>query len=283
MYQNSIKQIFVIYYLFLKDFITALIDRKLGYFSASLSFYTILSIVPLLIVVFYLAQLIPIFDSISIVLKEAILTHFLPSNSQEFLEQIDTFLSASNTKIGLFGMIYILFSSTVFFRNYDSIVNEIFNTPKRDFIRAIEVYWILLISVTLMVPLSFYISNLIQLLIDQNLDDDSVRIFYFLPYFIIWILFFIAYKVSVNKHVDAQAAFISSFIASGIWYLGKSVLIAYFFHNSAYWNVYGSLTMLLIILFWLYLSWAIFLRGLKLCYVLDQYKSQVHDNEVLEF
>jgi len=274
MYQNSIKQISVIYYLFLKDFITALVDRRLGYYSASLSFYTISSIVPLLIVVFYLSTLIPLFDNVSFILKEAILNHFLPSNSHAFLDQIDKFLTASNAKVGVVGIVYIFISSTIFFRNYDSIVNEIFETPKRDFLRAIEVYWILLVAVTAMIPLSFYISNLIQNLIDSNLDSESIRIFYFLPYLIIWALFFIAYKVSVNKHVSSQAAFISSFISSGIWYLGKSILLAYLFHNSAYWNVYGSLTMLLLIMFWLYLSWAIFLRGLKLCSVLDHYKEE---------
>ena len=277
MYQNSIKQILVIYYLFLKDFIVALIDRKLGYYSASLSFYTILSIIPLLIIVFYLSSLLPIFQDVSFIIKESILRHFLPTDSKAFLVQIDLFLSQSNSKISLFGLLYVLISSTIFFRNYDSIVNEIFETPKREYINAIKVYWILLIAVTVMIPLSFYISNLLQNLINQNLDNESVRIFYFLPYLIIWALFFIAYKVSVNKRVSTQAAFISSFISSGVWYIGKSILLTYFFHNPAYWNVYGSLTMFLLILFWLYLSWAIFLRGLKLCYVLETYKEKTTD------
>jgi membrane protein len=272
MYQNSVKQIFIIYYLFLKDFITAVIDRKLGYYSASLSFYTILSIIPLLIIIFYLSSLVPIFKEVSLIIKESVLSHFLPTNSKAFLAQIDTFLSQSNSKIGIFGFFYVLIASTVFFRNYDSIVNEIFETPKRDFVRAIEVYWILLVAVTAMIPLSFYLSNIIQHIINRNLDNESVRIFYFLPYLIIWSLFFIAYKVSVNKRVSTQAAFISSFISSGIWYLAKSLLLVYLFHNPAYWNIYGSLTMLLLMMFWLYLSWAIFLRGLKLCAVLDKHK-----------
>jgi len=277
MYQNSIKQILVIYYLFLKDFITALVDRKLGYYSASLSFYTIVSIIPLLIIVFYLSSLLPLFKDVSMLIKESVLRHFLPTDSQAFLGQIDAFLSQSNSKIGVVGFVYVLISSTIFFRNYDSIVNEIFGTPKRDFIQAIEIYWILLIAVTIMVPLSFYISNLLQHLIDKRLDSDSVRLFYFLPYLIIWSLFFIAYKISVNKRVSTQSAFISSFISSGVWYLGKSMLLAYLFHNPAYWDVYGSLTMLLMMMFWLYLSWAIFLRGLKLCYVLETYKENATD------
>jgi len=274
MYRNSISQIFVIYYLFLKDFITALVDRKLGYYSASLSFYTILSIIPLVIVVFSLSDLIPMLQDISKIIKNSLISHFLPTDSKFFMTQVDMFLSNSNSKIGILGFVYILIASTIFFRNYDSIVNEIFETPKRDFIRAIEVYWILFIAVTFLVPLSFYITILIQDLIDANLDTHTVRIFYFLPYIIIWTLFFIAYKVSVNKHVSTQAAFISSFISSGIWHVGKTVLLAYLFHNPTYWNIYGSLTMLLIIMFWLYISWAIFLRGLKLCAVLDHYKEQ---------
>ena len=138
-----------------------------------------------------------------------------------------------------------------------------------------------MVAVTAMIPLSFYLSNIIQNIINSNLDNESVRIFYFLPYLIIWSLFFVAYKVSVNKRVSTQAAFISSFISSGIWYLAKSLLLAYLFHNPAYWSVYGSLTMILLIMFWLYLSWAIFLRGLKLCAVLDKHKEEAAELQEL--
>jgi len=39
------------YYIFVRDFIKALFDDKLSYYSASLSFYTLFSIIPLLVII----------------------------------------------------------------------------------------------------------------------------------------------------------------------------------------------------------------------------------------
>ena len=273
MYQNSMRSLLIIYYIFIRDFFDALLDKKLGYFAASLSFYTILSAIPIMIVIFYIFTLLPIFDDVYLYLRDIMINDFLPIDaSKELLTKLDQFLLDSNKKIGVLGVIYVFLSSTIFFKNYDSIVNEIFRTKKRTIAKDIKVYWILIISVSLMIPLSFYISMLIDSLISDNLATTSIRIFYFLPYIMIWTLFFVAYKVSINKKVSTNSAFISSFISSGIWYVGKAIFIFVILNNDTYKNIYGSLSIILFFMFWIYISWAIFLRGLKLCYVLDRDK-----------
>ncbi|SHO80284.1 Inner membrane protein YihY, formerly thought to be RNase BN [hydrothermal vent metagenome] len=273
MYQNSIRSLFIIYYIFIRDFLDALLDKKLGYFAASLSFYTILSAIPIMIVIFYIFTLLPIFDDVYLYLRDMMINDFLPIGaSKDMLLKLDKFLLNSNNNIGILGIIYVFLSSTIFFKNYDSIVNEIFRTKKRTLVKDIKVYWILIISVSLVVPLSCYLSMMIDGLIIDNMATTGVRLFYFLPYIMMWTLFFIAYKVSINKKVSTNSAFISSFISSGIWYIGKFIFVFVILHNEAYKNIYGSLSIILFFMFWIYISWAIFLRGLKLCYVLDRDK-----------
>ncbi|HHH50916.1 MAG TPA: hypothetical protein ENK76_00900, partial [Campylobacterales bacterium] len=49
------------YYIFIRDFIKVLFDDKLSYYSASLSFYTLFSIIPLLVIILSILTHLPIF------------------------------------------------------------------------------------------------------------------------------------------------------------------------------------------------------------------------------
>jgi len=118
--------------------------------------------------------------------------------------------------------------------------------------------------------LSFYLSTQIQTLLNQNEFTAGFEIISILPYFIIWAVFFLAYKISANTHVSTLAATISSFISSLAWYIAKIGFIFYVVHNKTYLSIYGGLSILLFFFLWIYISWAIFLHGLKFCYILDR-------------
>ncbi len=274
MYYKTIKELILILYIFIRDFSGAIFDKKLGYYSASLSFYTISSIIPLLIVIFYIFNNLPIFEDVHIQIREFIIHNFLPTNYNETMKYVDKFLISSDKKLGILELSYIILATTLFFRNYDIVINEIFGTKKRNLLRVAKTYWIFLIAVSLIIPLSFYLSILIDNALTNNTSQVTVHIFYFLPYFIIWGLFFISYKVSASIRIRTKAAFISSFISSGIWYVSKIGFTFYILNNSKmYLSIYGSLSILLIFMLWLYLSWAIYLRGLKLCCMLNRNKN----------
>jgi len=54
------------------------------------------------------------------------------------------------------------------------------------------------------------------------------------------------------------------------WYMAKIGFIFYVMHNKTYLSIYGGLSILLFFFLWIYISWAIFLHGLKFCYILDR-------------
>jgi membrane protein len=82
--------------------------------------------------------------------------------------------------------------------------------------------------------------------------------------------FYITYQLSANLTISRRAATTSSFIASLIWYLSKSGFVFYVMHNKTYTSVYGSISTVLFFLLWIYISWAIFLHGLRFCYLLHK-------------
>jgi membrane protein len=90
------------------------------------------------------------------------------------------------------------------------------------------------------------------------------------PYLIVWLVFYIAYQLSARTHIDFVAALSSSFISSAIWYVSKSAFVFYVVHNKTYASVYGGISTVLFFFLWIYISWAIFLHGLRLCYLIDK-------------
>ena len=257
------------YYIFIRDFIKALFDDKLGYYSASLSFYTLFSIVPLLVIVLSILTHLPIFDEIYKNIQNMLFKNLMPTNSQEILTYINSFV-ANSGKLGVVGVIYVLFASMMFFKNYDYIVNDIFESQRRSFWASVSVYWTLVTLTPIMLVLSFYLSTQIQDFLGDNRLISGVEIITILPFVVVWSIFFLTYKISANTDISTLAATISSFIASLVWYLAKIGFIFYVLHNKTYLSIYGSLSILLFFFLWIYISWAIFLHGLKFCYMLDR-------------
>ncbi|MCH9741069.1 MAG: YihY family inner membrane protein [Epsilonproteobacteria bacterium] len=269
------KKLFKEYYIFVRDFITALFDDKLSYYSASLSFYTLFSIIPLLVIVLSIFTNLPIFDSIYTNIQAMLFENLMPTHSQEILTYINGFVENSG-KLGVVGVVYVLFASMMFFKNYDYIVNDIFESEQRGFWSSLSIYWTLVTLTPIMLVLSFYLSTQIQQFLDKSQLTAGIELLGMLPFIIIWGIFFLTYKISANADVSNLAAVISSFIASLAWYLAKMGFIFYVLHNKTYLSIYGSLSILLFFFLWIYISWAIFLHGLKFCYILDR------DDEVEE-
>ncbi len=265
----KINQLLKEYYIFIRDFASALFEDKLSYYSSSLSFYTLFSIIPLLVIILSIFTNLPQFDDVYKDIQTMLFENLMPTHSKEILTYINSFIENS-AKLGMVGVIYVLFASMMFFKNYDYIVNDIFQCEQRSFWASVSVYWTLITLTPIMLILSFYLSSQIQVILDKNRLTDGIELLNILPFFIVWGVFFLTYKISANTHVSKLATTISSFIASLAWYLAKVGFIFYVLHNKTYLSIYGSLSILLFFILWIYISWAIFLHGLKFCYMLDR-------------
>jgi len=265
----QLKKIFKNYYIFLRDFLGDLFDDKIGHYASSLSWSTLFSIIPLLVIMLWVFTTLPLFDSVYQKIETLIFSNLLPTDSKEVMNYINTFMQNSY-KLGYVGAFYVTFAAIMFFKNYDYIVNDIFNVPNRTVWGAIKTYLLLLLIIPTMMAASFYLSSFIQSYLDKNSITSSIHLLYFLPFFIVWMVFYVLYQTSANLHITVSAAMISSFIASLIWYLSKSAFVFYVLHNKTYASVYGSISTMLFFFLWIYISWAIFLHGLKFCDLLNR-------------
>ena len=264
-----LKVILKNYYIFLRDFLADLFDDKLGHYASSLSWSTLFSIIPLMVILLFVFTTLPIFESVHQNIEQLIFSNLMPTESKEVMNYINTFMENSD-KLGYVGAFYVIFAAIMFFKNYDYIVNDVFSVPTRTIWEAIKTYLLLILIIPAMIGGSFYLSTFIQSYLDKNSITSLIHLYTFLPYFIVWMIFYVAYQLSANTRITISAAMISSFIASLIWYLSKSAFVFYVVHNKTYTSIYGSISTLLFFFLWIYISWAIFIHGLKFCDLLNK-------------
>ncbi len=267
--RGSIRDVVRVYYLFLKGFFIDLFDSKLGFYAASMSWSTLFFIIPFMVILLVVFTHSPVFDTSYTKLHDLIAKNLVPSDSQAIMAHIDRFV-ANADKLGVIGLGYVLFASILFFRDYDFIVNDIFNTPQRKLWQIVKTYLGLMLVFPLMFGASFWLAGVIQRYLESVGVGGKIHIYLIFPYLIIWGIFYISYQISPRTKVSIYSAVISSFITSLIWYMAKSAFIFYVVHNRTYSVIYGGVSTFLFLFLWIYISWMIFLYGLKFCYILDK-------------
>ena len=263
------------YYKHIKFIVSTFMDKELTLFAASLSFYTIFSFIPLLLITMTILTSLDSFADVYIKIQEFIFANLLPVNSDVIMKHINGFLQNS-VEMSTLSFIMLFVSSLLFFKNYEFIANRAFHAPQRSFLESVGLYFLMLIITPTALGVAFYITSYIATLMASNSVTSGLNILPLVPYIIIWVLFFILFKLSANIKVYFKAAFISSFIISVIFSVAKNSFIYYVFLNQSYTTIYGSFAILLFLFLWIYASWVIFIYGLKLCYLINRIY-QKHD------
>ena len=255
---------------YIKEFINAFVDKELTLFAASLSFYTIFSIIPLLLIMMTLLTSLPSFDAYYVHIKEFIFSNLMPVNSEVIVGYIDSFLENS-AKMGVMSLVMVLVASLLFFRNFEHIANKIFDAKPRSLWESISTYWTMLTLTPIALGVSFYMSARFANVLESHVYTFGFSVAELVPYLITWALFFLIYQMSANTKIDKKATALASFVVAVIFSLSKSGFVYYVFYNKAYATIYGSFSILLFLFLWIYVSWIIFIYGLKLCSMLDTY------------
>jgi membrane protein len=258
-------------YLFktVKFWVSTFVDKELTLFAASLSFYTIFTIIPLLLIMMTLLTSLPSFSDNYIKIQDFIFSNLMPVNSEVVMDQINGFLQNSS-KMGMIGFLAVLVSSLLFFKNFEYIANKIFDAKPRSLWESITTYWTMLTLTPIALGASFYITGYIATLMASNSLTEDLNILPLVPYLIIWGLFFLLFQISANVKINPKASLISSFIISVIFSTSKNAFIYYVFMNKSYTTMYGSFAILMFLFLWIYVSWIIFIYGLKLCHIIDK-------------
>jgi len=229
------------------------------YYAASLSFFTIFALLPLIALLIVIISNIPTFSQHLDTIMLYILDFINPTHSSTLSIQIENFLE-NTSKLGYIGMVYLIFVFTMFFKDYEYIVNKIHQVNARPIYKSFFLYLIFLISIPLLFFIFIFLSTFSEL-------PFFITVLTFL---FIWFVFIILFTLSANRTITLQASSISSLVTLITLSVTKTLFGYYVSANTTYATIYGSFSVALFFFLWIYISWNIYLYGTKLCSILNK-------------
>ena len=240
-------------------------EDHLGLTASSLTFTTIISIVPLFTVALAIFSVFPMFAKMQNGLQQLLVDSLIPDNiARQVLSYLGQFASKAS-KIGWVGAAAFLVSALMLILTIDGKLNEIWRVrTTRHLARRIIVYWTLLTLGPLLLAVSLTISSYLLSASKGwvSVLPDSLGVILSIVQFAVLACSMAAmYRFVPNTHVRWSHALLGgTFVAIGIE-LAKRVLAWYLVQVPTFSAVYGAFATVPILLIWVYVAWVIVLLG----------------------
>ncbi len=167
------------------------------------------------------------------------------------------------TWVGVFVLIYSALSLMVTIENS---FNHIYRAPGgRRWLWRLPIYWTVLTIGPAAIATTMYVSARFDTQVAEH--GGWVSVFRAAPVIwsvlASWVVTFGIYKFVPNTHVAYRPALVGSFVAAVVLEFGKGSLVVYFENALSFRQLYGSLGLVPVFMFWVYLMWLVILFGLE--------------------
>lgn len=250
-------------------------QNKCSVSASSLTYYTMMSIVPLLAMALAIARGFGYRET----LKTELLARFPDQSTafQELFKYADTFLEqAKGGVIAGFGSLLLFFTVALLLNNIERILNDIWKVEKqRSWQRILGDY----LALMLIAPLFFIVASSITVFVVQYMEM-AIRILPISGWLVAWLLFLVnlipyclfailftfIYLIIPNTQVQFSSAVIAGLFSGSLYLFVQWVYIYFQVGVNQYGAIYGSMAALPLFLIWIQVSWFVFLLGAELSY-----------------
>jgi membrane protein len=268
-----VKSILGFWLLFFKNFQKERIHVTAGY----LSYVTLMSLVPLMVVMLSVMTAFPIFSEIRELIENFIYQNFVPASGDVVQEHITGFVSNAS-KMSAIAITALFIFAMLLISAIDQCLNKLWRVnEKRRIITSFSMYWMVLSLGPVLVGSSLVMTSYILSLVsigDYDLLGLSNIAVQALPLVASIAAFFILYMVVPNKVVPAKFAFAGASLAAVLFEIAKKSFAIYVTQLPSYEAIYGALSSIPILFLWVYLSWLVVLVGALFTVSLEDYDSE---------
>ncbi len=238
--------------------------------ASSLTYYTVMSIVPVLAMAVAVARGFGYNDK----LRAELLQRFADQDAAfiQLFGYADKVLDeARGGVIAMIGLVILFLTVALLLSSLESILNHIWGAKKlRSWRRILSDYFALM----LIAPLFFVIASSMAVFVVENLEA-GIRILplsgwmiswllflvNLVPYGLFWILFSFIYLFMPNTQVKFSSALLAGLFAGCLYLLVQWGYIYFQIGVNRYGAIYGSMAALPLFLLWIQVSWFILLFG----------------------
>ncbi|HXG51490.1 MAG TPA: YhjD/YihY/BrkB family envelope integrity protein [candidate division Zixibacteria bacterium] len=252
-----------------RDFVENLVKLQ----AMALAFKTLLSLAPLLAVVFSLLKAFGVHNRMEPALAEALAP--LGEKGREITDHLIAFVDRMSAgALGSVGLVTLLLTVVSLMTTIEQAFNHIWRvkTPRKiarrfsDYLSVALVGPVLVFAaVTVMATLqsSTFVRTLMAL---EPLGTVILTLLGIVPYLTVWGAFSFMYLFVPNTRVQLKSALIGGAVGALLWATvgwGFAVFVA---SSTRYYAIYSSFAILLLFLLWLHVGWVIVLLGCQVAY-----------------
>jgi membrane protein len=240
-------------------------EDRLGLTAGSLTFTTLISLVPLMTVMLALFTAFPMFSRFQVALEKYLLQSLVPDTiAKPVLASLTQFASKAS-QVGSVGLLVLVVGAIALMLTIDRTLNAIWRVRKpRPFAHRVLVYWAALTLGPLLVGISLSLTSY-AISSSRGLVDTlpgGVR-------FVLGAMEFALlsggmaalYRYIPNTHVSATHAWAGGLFVGVAFEFTKRALTWYLGLVPSYSVIYGAFATLPIFLLWIYLCWVVVLLG----------------------
>ena len=252
-----------------RDFVQNLVKLQ----AMALAFETLLSLAPLLAVVFSLLKAFGVHNRMEPALAEALAP--LGEKGQEITDHLIGFVDKmSASALGSVGLITLFITVLSLMSTIEDSFNHVWRvkSPRRlarrfsDYLSAIVVGPVLVFAaVTITATLQNYaiVHALASL---QAFGAVILFLLRLIPYITLWGAFTFVYTFIPNTRVRLRSALVGGLVAALLWQTVGWGFAVFVTSSTRYYVIYSSFAILLLFLLWLHVGWMIVLLGAQVAY-----------------
>ena len=247
-----------------RDFIENLVKLQ----AMALAFKTLLSIAPLLAVIFSILKGFGVHNRIEPVLAEALAP--LGDKGQEVTTHLIGFVDKMSAgALGSVGVVTLFITVLSLMGTIEQAFNTIWRVrfPRKlarrfsDYLSVLLVGPVLVfaaLTITATLQSNSFVRNLLAL---EPFGTVMLMLLRLIPYFILWGAFTLSYVFIPNTRVRLRSALVGGLVAALLWQTVGWGFATFVASSTRYYAIYSSFAILLLFLLWLYVGWLIVLLG----------------------
>lgn len=251
-------------------------EERVPQAAASMTFTTLLALVPVLTVMVAVASIFPVFDRWSDSFVSFVNQTIVPQGADMVFDYIDAFRDQAN-RLTAIGSVMLVVTSLILIRTIDNAFNHIWRVnTQRPWMMQFLVYWALLTSgpLSLGVGISFMVGSVQDSVLSSGAQQwaDALKTAARLAF--MTVLLWGLYRFVPNRFVPARQAFVGALITAFCLETARFLFTWYMGNFDGYRSIYGAFAAVPFFLLWLNLLWTLVLGGAVLTSSLSYWQGE---------
>ena len=253
-------------------------EEQVPQVAGSLTFTTVLAVVPVMTIAFAIFTTFPLFNTFRDALEAYFVQSLMPRGvTNTILDNLSLFAAKAN-RLSAVGAVTLVLTAIMMFAIVDRSLNRIWRvkTP-RSFTQSLIVYWAIMTLGPLLIGASLSLTTLVSPVastLAQQLPWMSTVAAISVSLMLMTMFFGLLYLIVPNRLVDWRDALIGGLVAAIAFEMTNRGFAFFITKFPSYRVIYGALAAVPIFLVWVYLFWLITLLGAVLAVALPVVKHE---------